>query len=65
MKTYIVFDADSSGYTPGQVEKMTVKELIEVLEGFDENLPVVFQRDNGYTYGIPSYFREEYFDEED
>ena len=30
---------------------MTVGELISYLEQYDENSPVVFSNDNGYTYG--------------
>lgn len=30
---------------------LTVGELIEILEGFDESSPVVLSHDGGYTYG--------------
>ena len=44
---------DSSfGYTPEQVERtMTVRELIEYLEQFEDNAKVFLKNDNGYTYG--------------
>lgn len=32
-------------------QTMTVGELISYLEQYDENSPVVFSNDNGYTYG--------------
>lgn len=30
---------------------MTVGELIETLSNFDEDTPIYFSHDNGYTYG--------------
>lgn len=44
------------GYTPSQCyETLTVRELIEVLEDFDGDMPVYLRNDNGYTYGSISY----------
>lgn len=41
-----------SGYSPDSCgATMTVRELIERLEEFDQNLPVYLINDNGYTYG--------------
>lgn len=41
-----------NGYAPDQCGKtMTVGELIEHLEQFDEDEPVYLKNDNGYTYG--------------
>lgn len=41
-----------SGYAPDSCgATMTVKELIERLEEFDQDLPVYLINDNGYTYG--------------
>lgn len=40
------------GYAPYQIDRtMTVGELIEYLEQFDENTMVYLKNDNGYTYG--------------
>ncbi len=30
---------------------MTVSELVSLLEGYDEDTPIVLSFDNGYTYG--------------
>ena len=30
---------------------LTVKELKEILEGFEDDLPVITSHDRGYTYG--------------
>jgi len=55
------------GYTPGQVgSTMTVGELIEFLQEFDEETPVYLNNDNGYTYGsIDRWSFSEGEDEED
>ena len=39
---------------------MTVGELMMTLSGFDEDTPIYFSHDNGYTYGS---LREENIDE--
>ena len=45
---------------------MTVGTLISYLEQYDENTPVVFSNDNGYTYGcIKEYSIGEIEPEED
>ena len=42
-----------SGYSPVQVKNntITVYEFIEYLRDFDENQLLIFNNDNGYTYG--------------
>lgn len=41
-----------NGYKPGQCGRtMTVGELIEFLQDFDEDTPIYLKNDNGYTYG--------------
>ena len=41
-----------NGYSPEQCgHTMTVGELIRLLEDFDDDRPVYFRNDNGYTYG--------------
>ena len=40
------------GYSPDQIRfTMTVGELMEYLDQFDEDTPVYLRNDNGYTYG--------------
>ena len=41
-----------NGYGPDQCGRtMTVGELIEFLQQFDEEMPIYLKNDNGYTYG--------------
>ena len=41
-----------NGYEPAQCGRtLTVGELIELLQEFDEERPVYLYNDNGYTYG--------------
>lgn len=48
----ILLETNRKGYSTDQVGKtLTVGELIGMLEDFDENTPVYFSNDNGYTYG--------------
>lgn len=48
----ILLETNRSGYTTDQVGRtLTVGELIGMLEDFDEDTPVYFSNDNGYTYG--------------
>ena len=50
MKLFI--EGRRNGYSPEQCGKtMTVGELIEFLEQFDEETEVFLNNDNGYTYG--------------
>lgn len=52
MTEYLVIEANRTAYGPSQIQQtMTVGELIELLEDYDENMPVVLSHDNGYTYG--------------
>lgn len=56
-----------NGYSPKQCERtMTVGELIEFLQNFDEDAPIYLKNDNGYTYGsiTESSFEEEDYEEE-
>lgn len=46
-----------------KVNTMTVRDLIEMLEEFDEDRPVVLSFDGGYTYGGIGY--RSFNDEED
>lgn len=50
MALYI--DTNRNGYSPDQCRRtMTVGEHIAELEQYDEDQPVYFRNDNGYTYG--------------
>ena len=41
-----------NGYSPEQCSgTLTVGELIELLEEFDQDQPIYLNHDNGYTYG--------------
>lgn len=50
---YIEIGARRDAYSVEDIIKrtLTVGELIEILEGFDESSPVVLSHDGGYTYG--------------
>lgn len=49
----IVFEAERMGYGIDQVADnlMTVAELMEILQEYDDDTLVVISHDNGYTYG--------------
>jgi hypothetical protein len=48
----LIITAHRNGYSPKQCGKtLTVSELIEVLQNYDEDLPVYLSHDNGYTFG--------------
>ena len=50
MKLFI--NANRTCYSPDQISStMTVGELIEYLEQFDDATPVYLKHDGGYTYG--------------
>lgn len=52
MTKYITIEASRTAYAPNQISRtMTVGELIEILEQYDEDTPVIISNDNGYTYG--------------
>lgn len=50
---YLKIEAEREGYTPHQVatSTMTVRDLIDCLQGFPEDLPVILSHDSGYTFG--------------
>ena len=56
-----------NGYAPDQCGRtMTVGDLIEYLEQFDEDTPIYLNNDNGYTFGnIDQYSFEETETDED
>ena len=54
----VTIEANRNGYTIEQIVRkgtMTVKDLIDYLQDFDEDMPVVISNDNGYTYGTLSF----------
>lgn len=65
---YLSIDGRREAYSPDQIDiTMTVKELKEYLDQFDEDTPVIINNDKGYTYGsiTESSFRTEYPDSDD
>ncbi len=65
MEKYVVkIEAQREAYSIGGVMRrtMTVRELIEQLEQFDDDTPVILSHDNGYTYGGIHYYDIEEID---
>ena len=64
MRLYI--EGRRNGYSPDQCGRtMTVQELIEFLEQFDEDTEIFIKNDGGYTYGNIDETSFEESDEED
>ena len=56
MKEYLTIETHRSGYSVDQCGRtLSVAELIDYLSQWDENTPVYFSNDNGYTYGSISF----------
>lgn len=52
MNNELIIEVHRDGYSRNQIDHtLTVGELIEYLEQFDEDMPVYTSHDNGYTYG--------------
>lgn len=52
----ILMETRRDGYSTSQCGRtLTVGELIELLQGYDEETPIYFSNDNGYTYGSLNY----------
>lgn len=67
-KQVVIIEADREGYSFEQIRStMTVGELIEALEQFDEDAQVFLSHDNGYTYGGITFNRisDDYFETKD
>ena len=65
MKRLIIM-AQRESYGMDDVQTMTVRELREALEEFDDDAAVILSHDSGYTYGGIRYdIMEETEDEED
>lgn len=66
--TKLFIEGRRNGYSPEQCgETMTVKEMIEWLEQFDEDTEIFLKNDGGYTYGniTERSFEEQESDEEE
>lgn len=62
---FVKINARREGYGVDQCRNtMTVKELIEYLEQFNDKSPVYLSHDNGYTYGSITAFDIKEVDEE-
>ena len=67
----LFIDGRRTGYSVGQILKytntMTVGQLKEMLEDYDDDTPVILRNDNGYTYGEIEYdsFREKNVEDDD
>lgn len=52
----ITLNTNRDGYTPEQCgNTLTVAELISYLSQWDDDTPVYYSNDNGYTYGAISF----------
>lgn len=66
MKLGIVFEARREGYTPEQLYScMTVGELKELLEDYNDETWVVISHDNGYTFGSLEWKEEVTIDDDE
>ena len=68
MKRVLYIAAQREGYGIDQIRHtMTVRDLIDYLEQFDEEAQVYLRHDGGYTYGGISWndIEEDYSDDED
>ncbi len=66
MKQALVFEAPRTGYSIKQIEEnaITIGDLKEMLEDFDDETLFILSHDNGYTYGsvawcLPAYAEED------
>ena len=64
MKRLIIL-AMRESYGKDDLRTMTVRELRETLEEFDDDAEVILSHDSGYTYGGIRYDLMEEEDEED
>ena len=65
--TKVILEAHRSSYSTDQIaHTMTVGELIEHLQGFEEDAKIYLSHANGYTFGAINArdFEEEYLNEE-
>ena len=64
MAKALFINGKRNGYDTKQCGRtLTVGELIEILQEYDEESPVYLRNDNGYTYG--SITENDFTDEDD
>lgn len=52
MKDVLFIEGKRNGYGTDQCGRtLTVGELIEILQNYDEDTPIYLRNDGGYTYG--------------
>ena len=55
-KEYLTIETHRSGYAVDQCGgTLNVRELIDYLSQWDDETPVYFSNDNGYTYGSMNF----------
>ena len=67
-KNVLFIEGKRNGYSVGQCGgTLTVRELIEILEEYDEDTEIYLRNDNGFTYGsITEYdIEEDFIDDEE
>ena len=70
-KQVLIIEAKREGYSIEQAENereaITVGELMQMLEDFDEDTKVYISNDNSYTYGSVTEYRihEDWVDEDE
>ena len=67
-KQVVYIEGRRDGYATDQIRNtMTVREMIEWLEQFDEDAKVYLKNDNGYTFGsiTSSSFEEDWGEDEE
>ena len=50
-KQVVYITAKRDGYALSQVNTITVGELINILERFEDDCPIYLNHDNGFTFG--------------
>ena len=51
-KMILTIEAAREGYSPDQIRStMTVGDLKELLEAYEDDTPIYISNDNGYTFG--------------
>jgi len=56
MKNYLIIETHRGGYSVNQCGKtLSVSELVDYLTQWDDDTPVYFSNDNGYTFGSISF----------
>jgi len=52
MKNVLFFETERHAYAPEEcTDTMTVGELKELLENYNDDTLIIYSNDNGYTYG--------------